>query len=295
MKKKKVLIILAVIVALAIPLSVYAATSDTPAAKSVRGFFGIDTSKLTDQQKSDIKDYSQKMADLQKQFINKMVENGTMTKEQGDAAISRIDAAQKNGTLNGLMKGMGMFGFEGNGGKGFDGLGKLDTSKLTDQQKADLAVTYKKMADQQKQFVDKLVADGVMTKNQGDAASKKIDAMEKNLETNGLPKGIGGFGAIGVFAFKGVDTSKLTDQQKADIKAFSQNMADLQKELVNKLVADGVMTKEQGDSAVSRIDTMQKNFDTNGFSKGMDMRKGHFGGRGMKGSPNTNTNTVPES
>jgi curli biogenesis system outer membrane secretion channel CsgG len=44
MKKRNVVIALAVTAALTVPFSVFAATSDTTTAKSIRGFFGIDTS-----------------------------------------------------------------------------------------------------------------------------------------------------------------------------------------------------------------------------------------------------------
>ena len=102
LNKKTLIITLAMVVVIAVPFSVFAATSDTKAAKSVRSFFGIDSSKLTDQQKSDMKDYSTKMANLQKEFINKMVSNGTMTKEQGAAAIKKIDDMLAKGTTNGF-------------------------------------------------------------------------------------------------------------------------------------------------------------------------------------------------
>ena len=91
MKRKKLFIALAVIIALAVPLSVFAAASDAPAAKAIRGFFGIDISKLNDKQEADIADFTKKMTELQKEFINKMVANGALTKEQGDAAIKSID------------------------------------------------------------------------------------------------------------------------------------------------------------------------------------------------------------
>lgn len=122
MNKKNLFISLAVTATLVVPFSVFAATSDTTAAKNIRSFCRIDTSKLTDQQKSDVKDYSQKAADLQKDFINKMVSNGSITKEQGTAEINAIDdrisKGEQNSFLPGLGKGMGRGRFGGHGKQG---------------------------------------------------------------------------------------------------------------------------------------------------------------------------------
>ena len=105
---KKLLIIVGVVLAIAIPLVAFAATSNAPAAQAIRGFCGIDTSKLTVQQKADITDQFNKMMDLRKESINKMVANGSITKEQGDAAIKQIDDAIKNGQGNGFAGGCGI-------------------------------------------------------------------------------------------------------------------------------------------------------------------------------------------
>ena len=110
--KKKLLIVIAIIAVLAIPTAAFAASSDTPAAQAIRGFCGIDTSKLTDQQKADLNDQFQKMIDLRKESINKMVADGAITKEQGDAAIKNIDDMAKYRQENGFTGGMGR-GFGG--------------------------------------------------------------------------------------------------------------------------------------------------------------------------------------
>jgi hypothetical protein len=108
-KKGKFFIALAVAAVLTVLFTVFAATSDTTNAKNIRGFFGIDSSKLTDQQKETVKSYSQKMADLQKEFIDNMVTNGAITKTQGDAGIARIDEMLKSEAENGFMN-KGMYG-----------------------------------------------------------------------------------------------------------------------------------------------------------------------------------------
>lgn len=287
MKRKQVLITAAVIGALVVPASVFAATSDAPTMKHFRSFFGIDTTKLTDTQKSDVSNYTQKMADLQKEFINKMVSNGSMTKEQGDAAIKKIDDAVKNGTFSpeGMVKGFNGRGDHGKRG-GFEGL-KIDTSKLTDQQKADLKASYQKIADLQKELINTQVSAGLITKEQGDKAIQKIDeCMENDKYLNGM----GGFKFEG-FGMFGGNSSKLTDQQKADLTDYSKKIAEIQKEIINKEVADGLITKEQGDAAINRIDDMAANGFQPGFPGGMEKGRKGFGGRGFKGNFNKGTGT----
>jgi polyhydroxyalkanoate synthesis regulator phasin len=288
MKKRKLLIVLIVIVALAVPFSVFAATSDATAAKTVRGFFGFDASKLNDQQKADVKTYTTKMADLQKEFINKMVANGTMTKEQGDAAIKKIDDMLKSGQTDGAFFGMGKGMYGGNEKRGgFNSKGIVITN-LTDKQKADLADSTKKINDLQKVIVGKIVADGLLTKEQGDNINAKLDAMAKSGNNGGYAFGMMGRG-LG-FGINGIDTSKLTDQQKTELTDLNKQMSDLQKELINKMVSNGALTKEQGDAAISRIDAMPAKGD---ISKGMGMRKGRFGGRMMQKGTNPAGNATP--
>jgi len=62
LKVKKLLISISIACALLIPVTVFAAKSDAPVAKSMRGFFGINMTSLNDQQKADVKTYSTKMA-----------------------------------------------------------------------------------------------------------------------------------------------------------------------------------------------------------------------------------------
>lgn len=295
MKGKKVLITLAIAAMTMVPFSVFAATSDTSVARSVRGFFGIDASKLTDAQKADVKDYSQKMADLQKDFINKMVANGSLTQEQADAQIKNIDDMLKNGGENGLLpgfgKGKGDFkGHEKRGGE----INGLDTSKLTDAQKADLVDSYKKMADLQKELINKMVSDGLMTQEQGDASLKKVDEILTGIQQNGSFKGFGMMmGGFGFFGEKGMNSSKLTDQQKADLQDFSKKMADLQKELINKMVANGAMTQEQGDAAIQRIDNPAAYSKEKGMPNGKGMSRERFGKSGRQSDAAASSTPTP--
>lgn len=284
MKKRNVVIALAVTAALTVSFSVFAATSDTTTAKSIRGFFGIDTSKLTVQQKADVDSYTTKMADLQKQFIDQMVKNGTITQAQGDAEKSRIDDALKNGDVGGFLNGGRGFGKEA--GMGMGGL-NIDTSKLTDQQKADLKATAKKIIDLEKSYVTKAVANGLLTADQSTKLNTMLDSEASNIDSNGVPVSMkefmGGFDSF-MFFGKGMHgTTALTDQQKTDLTAFVKDLATLKKEMVNELVSDGILTKVQGDSESSRIDEMTQAQIDNGFTGGMEGRGGMMGKGGMMG------------
>ena len=111
---KKLLIVITLVLALAVPLTAFAATSSAPVAQAVRSFCGIDTSKLTTAQKADLTDQFKKQMELKKETINKMVSNGSITKEQGAAYIKNIDDMIKYHNDNGFTGGMGM----GRGGRG---------------------------------------------------------------------------------------------------------------------------------------------------------------------------------
>ncbi|MCR4434885.1 MAG: DUF2680 domain-containing protein [Clostridiales bacterium] len=287
--KKRVLIALACAIALAVPLTVFAATSNTDTAKAVRGFFGVDASKLTDQQKADVAEYSQKMADLQKEFINKLVEDGAMTKEQGDAAIKKVDDMLSKGGAAGLFP---FAGYKWWDAKEKQAIG-IDTSKLTDQQKADLNDSINRMADLLKEIIDKMVANGTITKEQGDAAINGVDNSAKNLQEKGLSRGIGMImGRFHLPGIKGIDASKLTTQQKSDLEDSFQRVAALQKEIVNKMVANGTITKEQGQAAVNRIDNLSKNFNVDSFLKSMGTKKGHQDAREDGDNAQTSSSTA---
>lgn len=277
MARGKLLIALAVAGILALPFSAFAEDSDT-AAKTVRGFHGVDTSKFTAKQKSDAADYSKRIADLQKEFIDKMVQNGSMTKENGEAAKQRIDeaskASQENGGIYGIMPGKAA-------GAGFgrkDGQAKrlIDTSKLTDQQKADINATTGKINMLYKQFITTAVSDGLITKAQGDTLTSRLDGISaSDGDTPFRIMGMAGLSGTGCFRLYEVDSSKLTDQQKKDLDNYSTSLAALRKELVGKYVSAGAMTQEQGNELLKRME--QKAGPGPGHGKGMKPGgKGHF-------------------
>jgi hypothetical protein len=78
-----------------------------------------------------MEEFSKKMKDLQKEWINKMVTNGAMTKEQGDSAIQRMDDTTRFQQDNGFPqeKGMGRRGF---GGKGWNKNNSPSQTKATE-------------------------------------------------------------------------------------------------------------------------------------------------------------------
>lgn len=283
---KKAVITIGIVAALSIPATVFAATSDSSAAKAVRGFFGIDTSKMTTQQKTDFEDYSKKLAQVQKDYINKAVENGTMTKEQGDSAIKKIDDALANGTY-----GKNMFGGKGGGFGNHDGknLFGIDLSKLTDAQKTVIIDSVKSMASLQKDLITKLVSANVITKAQGDKATAAIDSAIANGDLN-IERNFMGLG------FCRVDYSKLTADQKALLTDYSKKMADVAKDLISKMVANSSITKDLGDKATAAIDNIVQKIQNGDFQKDMMEKRGGFGGhKGMMQNPSNGTGTSNSS
>jgi len=257
LKAKKLIIALSTACALAIPFTVFAATSDASVAKAIRGFGNY--SKLTDQQKADVKEYSSKMADVQKDFINKMIENGAITKEQGQKELDKIDKALESG------KCIPYFGMGKIEEHQKDNILGIKEAKLTEQQKAGFKVIYTKIADANKAYLELQVSSGLITREQADIYIKKIDDSLLGDNTFGkLMVGVGQF----------TNKSKLTDQQKSDREAYIEKLTGLQTELINKAVENGAITKEQGDRALERL----KNTGNNGFMK--DNGKKSDGGKG---------------
>ncbi|MEQ2129917.1 YckD family protein [Caldanaerobacter subterraneus KAk] len=257
MKKNKWLIALAVILALAIPLTVFAANPE--AGAKIKSFFGIDTSKLTPQQKQMISDYNKKIADLEKEFVNKLVDAGLITRQQADNIIKNIDERVSKANENNVPFFMGGKGFD----RGFFGIGRIDTSKFTDEQKKALEDIYKQMAELQKNLVNKLVSEGVLTQDQANKIINAIDNAVANADKN-LYAMFGGKDGLG-FILRGIDPSKLTEQQKNELINYFKQMAQLQKQLVDKLVSFGTITQDQGNTIKNRIDEMVKNIEQNGL------------------------------
>lgn len=302
MKRKKLFIVLSLVAVLLVSFTVYAAAADTDSAKNIRYFFGIDTSKLTDKQKSDLddsldkmtelqKDTAQKMADLKKEAINKMVENGSMTKEQGDAAIKKIDEQLKLSQEKVFGKGFGMDFGMGKKGPGLSSKDEIDLSKLTDSQKTDLKASLDKLTSAMKDAVNKMVENNSITRELGDKAINLIDKVIENYESGDFSKCLGlGYGRHGLIPGK-LDYAKLTDTQKNEIKEAIKNISAIRKEIVNKLVSYGAITKEKGDAALNRIDSRINNIDTLWHNGSQKMRKARPQGRRNMNDSSSGTNT----
>lgn len=120
---KKILIISVILLAIAVPFTAFAAASDAPTAQSLRGFWGIDSSKLTDQHKADLINAFKKLMETKKEIIKDLIESGSLTKEQGDVYIQRIDDMIKYREENGFFGGFGL-GRGYKGGRGWRGYGR---------------------------------------------------------------------------------------------------------------------------------------------------------------------------
>lgn len=78
-------------VCLSVPFGVYAANNASQQPKHDNMPAKFDTSKLTDSQKADLKAQLEKMIQLKKETVQKMIDNGSITKEQGDEMLKKLD------------------------------------------------------------------------------------------------------------------------------------------------------------------------------------------------------------
>ena len=69
---------------------------------------------------------------------------------------------------------------------------------------------------------------------------------------------------------------ELTQQQEADLQASFQQMIDLRRETINKMVSDGLLTEEQGQQALAQLDDMAVFHSENGYAFGFGRMCGGF-------------------
>lgn len=83
-----------IVAALCISVStgVYAADSNV---EKVSDKPNIDVSNLTDAQKAELKVQLEKMIQLKKETVQKMIDNGSITREQGEKALEKLDIRLK--------------------------------------------------------------------------------------------------------------------------------------------------------------------------------------------------------
>lgn len=100
---RKTLLIIALVVLLLVPIVAFAVTSNTPATvpQRVSRGYAAQQPDLTDQQEADLLASYQQMLALRKETVTKMVQDGLLTEEQGNAELQRLDElaayAQENG------------------------------------------------------------------------------------------------------------------------------------------------------------------------------------------------------
>jgi hypothetical protein len=112
---RKALLIIAIAVLVLTPVAAYAIVANVPARAeaSLPGY----RQELTQQQQTDLQESFQKMIDLKKESIDKMVADGLLTGEQGQQALAQLDAMAAYHAENGYTFG---FGRMGGGCGGFD-------------------------------------------------------------------------------------------------------------------------------------------------------------------------------
>lgn len=98
--KRKSIIALAVVLLLAFAVPVLAATAG-----------------LTDQQDQPVPDLQKQAHEVRKQMVDKYVEAGQLTREQGDAIKQQMDQNYEYRVNNGILPGSGL-GWGGRGGRG---------------------------------------------------------------------------------------------------------------------------------------------------------------------------------
>lgn len=79
-------------------------------------------------------------------------------------------------------------------------------------------------------------------------------------------------GALAPAAF-----AAMTDQQKAEIDSLYQQISQLHQQIVDKYVAGGQLTREQGDLIKQRIQQMEEYRAANGFGPGWGPCLGGYG------------------
>lgn len=125
---KKALFVLGASVALLIPVSAYAATTNLDTEAKTWGPFGIKTEDLTEQQTEDLEESFDEMIEVRRNAINKMIENELLTKEQGEEALKNLDEMVERHNENGFVGGMGMMNGYGRGTSNGCGRGMMNGS-----------------------------------------------------------------------------------------------------------------------------------------------------------------------
>jgi len=107
---RKVLLIIAIVVLALVPIAAFALIVNTPARADVRAYYknSANRQELTQQQQADLQESHQKMIDLRKEAINKMVQDGLLTAEQAQIELQQLDKMAAYHAENGSNYGYGM-------------------------------------------------------------------------------------------------------------------------------------------------------------------------------------------
>lgn len=107
---RKALLIIAIVVLALVPIAAYALVANTPARADVRAYYNDSANRqeLTQQQQTDLEEAHQKMIDLRKDTINKMVQDGLLTAEQAQIELQQLDQMAAYHAENSGAYGYGM-------------------------------------------------------------------------------------------------------------------------------------------------------------------------------------------
>lgn len=105
---RKTLLIIAIAILVLTPVVAYAIVANSPVR--VKAVLPEYRQELTQQQQTDLQESFQKMLDLRKESVNKMVTDGLLTEEQGRQALEQLDAMAAYHAENGYAFGYGMMG-----------------------------------------------------------------------------------------------------------------------------------------------------------------------------------------
>ena len=125
---KKALLIVAIVTLALVPVGAYALIVHSPARADVRTNAVLQSNRqnLTEQQQADLEDSRQQMIEVRKASIEKMVQDGLLSEEQGQLALERLDEMADNAETYGYSYGYGMCGLGGyNADYGYYGRGMM--------------------------------------------------------------------------------------------------------------------------------------------------------------------------
>ena len=106
---RKALLVIAIVILVLTPIAAYALARYSPVRTNVG--FSTNQQELTQQQEADLQESYQQMIDLRKESINKQVQDGLLTQEEGQQALERLDEMAAYHAANGYTFGYGSLGY----------------------------------------------------------------------------------------------------------------------------------------------------------------------------------------